>query len=200
MKALILIDLQYDFMPGGALAVPHGDEVVTVANALMPGFEFVIATRDWHPADHGSFASQYPGRKPGDVIELEGLQQVLWPDHCVQGTRGAELHAGLDAGHINHVVFKGSDRQVDSYSAFFDNARKRSTGLETYLHDRAVTKVHLIGLATNYCVKFSALDAAELGLQTFVIRDGCRGIDLHSGDIDAAWQAMRDAGVTLIDR
>ena len=198
MKALVLVDLQYDFMPGGTLPVPLGDEIVGVANFLIPRFELVVATRDWHPADHGSFASQHPGRKPGDVIELDGVRQVLWPDHCVQGTPGAELHADLPAGHIRHVVYKGSDPHIDSYSAFFDNARKRSTGLDRYLREQDVEEVFLMGLATDYCVKFSALDAAELGFRTFVFEDGCRGIDLQPGDVDAAWQAMRQAGVTLI--
>ena len=197
MKALILVDLQYDFMPGGALAVPHGDAVVPVANALLPRFELVVATRDWHPPDHGSFASQHPGMKPGEKILLDGVEQVLWPDHCVQNTHGAELHADLDLSKIHHTVFKGSDPQVDSYSAFFDNARKRSTGLESFLREKGVDEAVLMGLATDYCVLFSALDAAELGFQTSVIQDGCRGIDLHPGDVDAAWRKMREAGVLL---
>jgi nicotinamidase/pyrazinamidase len=199
VNALILVDLQYDFMPGGALAVPRGDELVVVANGLMGRFDLVVATRDWHPADHGSFASQHPGREPGDVIELDGVEQVLWPDHCIQRTRGAELHEGLDARQVDHVVYKGSDRSVDSYSAFFDNARKRSTGLADELRKRGADTVHLMGLATDYCVKFSALDAVDLGLRTFVLRDGCRGIDLHPGDVQRAWDEMRAAGVTVID-
>jgi nicotinamidase/pyrazinamidase len=198
VKALILVDLQYDFMPGGALAVPYGDEVVAVANRVMPRFPLVVATRDWHPPDHGSFASQHPGKKPGDLVDLDGVRQVLWPDHCVQNSRGAELHESLDAKRIDHVVFKGTDRRVDSYSTFFDNARKRSTGLEDYLRRRGVDEICLMGLATDYCVKFSALDASDLGFRTSVLQDGCRGIDLTPGDVDASWRAMGEAGVDLL--
>ncbi|MCB1022491.1 MAG: bifunctional nicotinamidase/pyrazinamidase [Bryobacterales bacterium] len=199
MNALLLIDLQYDFMPGGALAVEHGDEVVSVANALMPRFGLVAASQDWHPADHGSFASQHAGKQPLDVIELDGLEQTLWPDHCVQGTHGAELAAGLDQERIARVIHKGTDKRVDSYSAFFDNAHRRATGLEAYLRGKGVEAVYLMGLATDYCVQFSALDAAKLGFRTFVYRQGCRGIGVNDGGVDRAWDAMRQAGVTLLD-
>ena len=199
MKALILVDLQYDFMPGGALAVPRGDEVVAVANALIPRCELVAATRDWHPPNHGSFASQHPGKKPGDHALLDGVDQILWPDHCVQNTRGAELHDDLDATGIDHVVFKGTDPLVDSYSTFFDNARKRATGLEAYLREKGVDEVVLMGLATDYCVLYSALDAAALGFRTSVFHDGCRGIDLAPGDIDGAWRKMREHGIVLLE-
>ncbi len=199
MNALILIDLQNDFMPGGALAVPKGDEVVAVANRLIGQFDQVIATQDWHPADHLSFASQHAGKSIGEVIELEGLEQVLWPDHCVQGTAGAELHAGLDVAHIDLVFKKGTERSIDSYSAFFDNAHRRATGLAEQLAAAGVDEVYLMGLATDYCVEFSALDAVGLGLKTSVIRDGCRGIDLQSGDVVRAHREMTMAGVKLID-
>ncbi|MEZ5365611.1 MAG: bifunctional nicotinamidase/pyrazinamidase [Bryobacterales bacterium] len=199
MNALLLIDLQYDFMPGGALAVKHGDEVVSVANELMPRFGLVVASQDWHPSDHASFASQHPGKKPGDVIQLDGLEQTLWPDHCVQGSHGAELHAELDVERIARVIHKGTDKRVDSYSAFFDNARRRATGLEAYLRGKGVEAVYLMGLATDYCVKFSALDAAELGFRTSVYKQGCRGIDLQPGDVDKAWEAMQQGGATLLD-
>ena len=198
MKALILVDLQYDFMPGGALAVPRGDEVVAVANALIPRYELVVATRDWHPANHGSFASQHPGKKPGDHVLLDGVDQILWPDHCVQNTRGAELHDDLDASAIDHIVFKGIDPLVDSYSTFFDNARKRATGLAGFLLEKGVREVVLMGLATDYCVLYSALDAVTLGFQTSVVQDGCRGIDLRPGDVAASWQRMRAHGIVLL--
>ena len=198
MKALILVDLQNDFMPGGALAVPHGDEVVAVANRLVGRFDHVIATQDWHPADHLSFSSQHAGRSPGDVIDLEGLEQVLWPDHCIQDTRGAELHAALDVSSVNSIFRKGTERSIDSYSAFFDNAHRRATGLGDHLAGTGVDEVYLMGLATDYCVKFSALDAVGLGLKTHVIRDGCRGIDLQPGDVDRAHREMAGMGVKLI--
>ncbi len=196
-RALLLVDLQYDFMPGGALAVPNGDEVVAVANQRIPLFDVVVASQDWHPPHHKSFASQHPGKKPGDVIELDGLRQNLWPDHCVQGTFGARLHADLDLQAAGEIFRKGIDANVDSYSAFFDNARRRSTGLSDWLRDAAVEELHLLGLATDYCVKFSALDAAEQGFETHVIAAGCRGIDLTPGDADRAWDEMRQAGVLV---
>ncbi len=198
MKALILVDLQNDFMPGGALAVPRGDEVVAAANRLARRFEHVIATQDWHPADHLSFASQHPGKSPGDAIELDGLQQTLWPDHCVQETAGAELHRGLDIDRIDAVIRKGSDRLLDSYSAFFDNAHRRATGLHKRLQGVGGDEIYLMGLATDYCVKFSALDAVGLGLRAHVIREGCRGIELEPGDISRAWEEMAAAGVNVV--
>ena len=198
MKALILIDLQNDFMPGGALAVPGGDAVVAVANRLARRFEHVIATQDWHPADHLSFASQHPGKSPGDIVDLDGLPQTLWPDHCVQETAGAELRRGLDVGRIDTVIRKGGDRLLDSYSAFFDNAHRRATGLHEHLRGAAIDEVYLTGLATDYCVKFSALDAVGLGLRVRVIREGCRGIGLESGA--RAWAEMAAAGVDVISQ
>ena len=198
MPALILIDLQDDFMPEGALAVPGGDAVVPVANRLLRSFDLVVATQDWHPPGHGSFASQYPGKKPGDTIELDGLHQVLWPDHCVKGTSGAELHADLDAGRVTSVFQKGTDPRIDSYSAFFDNAHRKSTGLGDYLREKGVSEVYLMGLATDYCVKFSVLDAAELGFRVNLIQDGCRGIDLQAGDVNKAIGEMKAAGAEVV--
>ena len=198
MEALILIDLQNDFMPGGALAVPAGDEVVAVANEMIGLFDLVVATRDWHPADHSSFAVNHPGHEPGEVIELDGLAQVLWPVHCVQNTFGAELVRGLDSSGIQHVFFKGTDPSIDSYSAFFDNAHRRATGLGDYLKDRGVDHVYLMGLATDYCVQFSALDAVKLGFRTTVIEDGSRGVELQPGDTRHAIDRMRNAGIEIL--
>ncbi len=197
-KALILVDLQNDFLPGGALAVPHGDEVIPVANLLQLHFDRVVATQDWHPADHGSFAANHPDRSPGDLIELGGQPQVLWPVHCVQGSPGAELAPGLERPRIEKVFFKGVDRDVDSYSAFFDNAAQRSTGLAEYLRETGVGEVYVMGLATDYCVQFSAIDAAKLGFVTYAVEDGCRGVDLQAGDSERALDAMRNAGVQVI--
>ncbi len=197
MNCVILVDLQNDFMPGGALAVPFGDEVVPVANQLSRRFDYVVASQDWHPPAHRSFASQHPGYKAGEVIVLDGLEQVLWPDHCVQGTTGSAFHESLDRCGIDAVFQKGTDPAVDSYSAFFDNGRRRSTGLGGHLCRRGVTSVCLMGLATDYCVKFSALDAASLGFATTVVRDGCRGIDLVPGDIKRAWADLERAGVQV---
>ncbi len=197
-KALILVDLQNDFLPSGALAVPDGNEVVPVANLLQLHFDRVVATQDWHPADHGSFAANHAGRSPGDLIELGGQPQILWPVHCVQGTPGAELAPGLERPKIEKVFFKGVDREVDSYSAFFDNAAQRSTGLGEYLRDTGVGEIYVMGLATDYCVQFSAIDAAKLGFTTYAIEDGCRGVDLQPGDSERAFVTMRRAGVELV--
>ena len=198
MDCLLLIDLQNDFMPGGALEVPKGDEVIAVANQLSSRFEFVVASQDWHPPQHQSFASQHRGRKPGETIQLRGVTQVLWPDHCVQGTHGAEFHQGLEQGRVSEVVQKGTASDIDSYSAFFDNARLRSTGLGDRLRERGVDTVYLLGLATDYCVRFSALDAASLGFKVKVVPEGCRGIDLNSGDVQRSWDELRKAGVETL--
>lgn len=199
MRALILVDLQYDFCPGGALAVAHGDETIAVANRLIPYFSTVVATQDWHPADHDSFAIRHPGKQPGDVIELAGAPQVLWPPHCVQGSHGAELHADLPRAKITEVIAKGTDRTIDSYSGFFDNGHKKSTGLADWLRERWITRVYVMGLATDYCVKATVLDARELGFDTWVIEDGCRAVELAPGDGDRAFAAMRAAGATLVE-
>ena len=200
MKALILVDIQNDFLPGGALAVPRGDEVVAVANQLARRFEIVVATRDHHPAGHQSFASSHPGHAVGELASLEGLDgptQVLWPDHCVQGTRGAELASALDPRPVTQVFFKGEDPAIDSYSAFFDNGHRRSTGLGDWLRGRGVTEVWVLGLATDYCVKFTALDARALGFDTVLVADGCRAVDLAPGDGDRAIEELRAAGVRV---
>jgi nicotinamidase/pyrazinamidase len=198
MKALVLVDIQNDFLPGGALAVPRGDEVIPIANRIQPAFELVVATRDWHPADHGSFAANHSGRRPGEVIELDGLPQILWPVHCVQDTPGANFAPGLDTSRIQQVFFKGTNPRIDSYSGFFDNGHRQSTGLGEYLQQQRVDEVYLAGLATDYCVKYSALDALRLGFRTIVIVDACRGIDLLPGDVERALDEIRTAGATLI--
>lgn len=198
MKALILVDLQNDFMPGCALAVPEGDRVVPLANALQEKFELVVATQDWHPRDHGSFAANHPGKKPGDMIELNGLQQILWPVHCVQNTSGAEFSAALNTTRVRKVVRKGTDCKIDSYSSFFDNGHLKSTELGEYLKAQNVSAVYLLGLATDYCVKFSALDAREFGFETYLIEDACRGVNMHPSDSSKAVEAMRDAGVKIV--
>lgn len=198
MKALILVDIQNDFCPGGALAVTRGDEVVPVANELAKKFELVVATQDWHPADHGSFAANHPGKQPYEVIDLHGLEQVLWPVHCVQGSPGAAFVDALETGAITRVFQKGTDPTVDSYSGFYDNGRRKATGLGDYLRGRGVDQVYVLGLATDYCVKFTALDAASEGVDTYLVEDGCRGVELTPGDSEAAVTEMRDAGVTIL--
>ncbi len=204
MKALILVDIQNDFIPAapgkpeGALAVPGGNEVIEVANRLLPQYEFVVATQDWHPAEHKSFASQHPGRSVGEVVDLAGLDQVLWPDHCVQGTKGAELCDELNLSGVHEVVRKGTDADIDSYSGFFDNGHRKATGLEDLLKQHDVDEVHVMGLATDYCVKFTALDAVQLGFKTTLITDGCRGVDLQPSDCDRAVEAMRQTGVRIM--
>ena len=194
MRALILVDLQNDFMPGGALAVAEGHEVVPIANRTSPRFDVVVATQDWHPAGHGSFASSHIGMAPGDVIDLDGLSQVLWPDHCVQGTHGAQFVDGLNLEGVT-VFRKGTDPGIDSYSGFFDNGHRKATGLGDYLKERGVGEVFVLGVATDYCVRFTALDAVELGFQVTLIEDACRGVELMPGDVEGALAAMRAAGV-----
>jgi nicotinamidase/pyrazinamidase len=197
VKALVLVDLQNDFVPGGALGVPAGDQVVPVANRVQSAFDLVVATQDWHPANHGSFAANHPGRKPGEIIELEGLEQILWPVHCVENTKGAEFLPGLDLSRVAEVFRKGVDPNIDSYSAFFDNAHRRATGLGQYLRQKGVGAVYIMGLATDYCVKFTSLDARQLAFDTYVIEDGCRGVELNPGDVEQALGQMREAGVQI---
>jgi len=198
MNALIIVDLQNDFLPGGALPVPHGDEVIPLANELQSRFDVVVATKDWHPPDHGSFAANYPGKEPGDRIILDGIEQILWPMHCVQKMHGAEFAPSFDTSRIAHVFHKGIDPRIDSYSTFFDNAHRRHTGLADYLKKRGIKDIYLMGLALDYCVKYSALDARQLGLKTHVIVDGCRGIELEPGDITRALDEMKRAGAVLL--
>ena len=198
MKALLLVDIQNDFLPGGALAVRRGDDVIPVANRLQGRFDLVVATQDWHPPGHGSFASQHPGRKPGDLSELGGLPQVLWPDHCVQGSLGAAFAPGLAMNRVETIFRKGTDPGIDSYSGFFDNGHRKSTGLGDYLKGRGAADVYVLGLATDYCVKFTALDARQLGFRTFLVEDGSRGVELAPGDVARAIADMRAAGVQVV--
>lgn len=202
-KALLMVDLQNDFCPGGNLAVPHGDEIIPLANSLQAlklcYFDLVIATQDWHPANHSSFASNHPGHSIGEVVLLDNhLLQVLWPTHCVQGSKGAAFHPELDLKNINRIFQKGTDPNIDSYSAFYDNAHQRATGLGEYLHHQHINDVYVMGLATDYCVKYSALDAIQLGFHVSVIEDGCKGVELHPGDIAEAYSEMSRAGVQVI--
>ncbi len=198
MTALVIIDMQNDFMPGGALGVPGADELFPLINWLMPKFPLVLATQDWHPPDHVSFAENHPGKKPGDVVLVRGTPQILWPVHCVCHTSGAELVSGLNRELIKDVFFKGSDPEIDSYSAFFDNEQRKSTGLADYLHSQQVTHIFLVGVATDYCVLYSALDALSLGFAVTVIRDACRGIDLKEGDVDRSLALMQEKGAQII--
>lgn len=182
-SALILVDIQNDFVTG-SLPVPQGQQIIPVVDRLvqMP-FDLIVATRDWHPSDHGSFAINH-ARQPGEVIELEGIDQILWPVHCVQNTLGAELVPGWDSTRIKKTFFKGTDSKVDSYSTFFDNSRRRATGLGDYLLELNIKRVFFAGLATDYCVKYSAMDARDLGFETYIVTDACRGINLKAGDVD----------------
>jgi len=193
MKTLIITDVQHDFMPGGALGVPHANEIIPIINALIPHFEHVIATLDWHPENHVSFASTH-GKKPGEMFGT----QILWPDHCVQNSHGANLVAGLKKEKIEAIFHKGTDPDVDSYSAFFDDARHRATGLDEYLEKHKLRDLYFVGLATDYCVLYSVLDALELGFSVSVIRDACRAINLHPLDEQRALETMRAGGAKFV--
>lgn len=196
---LLLIDIQNDFCPGGALAVAGGDEIVPVVNRLAARFTHVALTQDWHPAGHRSFASAHAGRAPYESVAFPYGMQTLWPDHCVQGTPGAAFHPALDTTRAELVIRKGFRPQIDSYSAFFENDRTTPTGLAGYLRERGFTRVVLCGLATDFCVAYSAIDARRLGFDTVVLQEACRAIDL-GGSLAAALTEMRDAGVVLDDR
>lgn len=198
MKALLIVDVQNDFLPGGSLAVPGGEEIVPLINELIPNYGLVAATQDWHPADHGSFASNHAGSEVGQSIELDGLLQILWPDHCVQETQGAELSPALNTAAIDLVVPKGTRTNIDSYSGFHDNGRRHATGLADELRKRGVTAVDVCGLATDYCVKFTALDAVSEDFETRLLLDASRGVELTPGDIADAIDEMRNAGVTIL--
>lgn len=198
MQALILVDLQNDFMPGGALEVKNGFDILPVINTLLSHpFPVIVATKDWHPKDHGSFASNH-NKEVGECITLDGLEQILWPEHCVQGTKGAEFAPGWDSHKIHKVIHKGTEKNVDSYSTFFDNGHRKSTGLFDFLKEKDVKDIFIAGLATDYCVKYSVLDAAKLGFNIYVVSDGCRGVNLKSNDSENALKEMRAAGAKII--
>ena len=197
MRALIVVDVQNDFLPGGSLAVPAGDTIIPIINRLLPLFDLAVATQDWHPAQHESFASNNPKGRIGEVVDLHGLPQVLWPDHCIQHSWGSDFSVSLDLQSINKVFRKGTDPTVDSYSGFFDNGKKQDTGLSAYLKSKGVDQVYLVGLATDYCVKYTALDAVELGFETTVIADAVKAVNLQSTDQENAINEMIEAGVHI---
>ncbi len=196
--ALVVIDVQNDFIPGGQLAVPGGDEIVPLINRLGRSFRQVILAQDWHPAGHASFASSHPDKQPFDLIQLPYGEQKLWPDHCIQGTQGAALHPALDLPHAHLLIRKGCNPDIDSYSAFMEADRQTPTGLTGYLKERGIDTVYMVGLALDFCVMFSALDARAAGFNALVVLDACRGIDID-GSMEAAIRRMQQAGVALIE-
>ncbi len=195
--ALIVVDMQNDFCPGGALPVPHGDDILPKINALSRRFSMVVATQDWHPSDHKSFASAHPGAEAFSTIPYNGKQRTLWPDHCVQNTRGADFHPALDQAPLRLVVRKGMDREVDSYSAFCDNEKDKRTGLAGALRELSIRRVLLAGLATDFCVYYTAMDAREAGFEVVLLHDACRPIDL-GGSLESALVAMQNQGVQIV--
>ncbi|WP_339811965.1 bifunctional nicotinamidase/pyrazinamidase [uncultured Imperialibacter sp.] len=196
-EALIVVDIQNDFLPGGALAVNHGDEIVPIVNELMERFDLVVATQDWHPADHGSFAANHEGKKVGELIDLNGLPQIMWPVHCVQESKGAEFARSLNTSKFKKVFQKGTDATIDSYSGLFDNGKRKSTGLGEYLKAEGVEKVTVVGLAADYCVKFTALDAKEFGFEVVLTVAGTRAVNLRPGDFEKALKELERAGVEV---
>lgn len=198
MNALLIIDVQNDFCPGGSLAVPEGDSVIPVINSLIPKFDAVIQTQDWHTAGHHSFASSHEGKNPYDTVELEYGTQVLWPDHCVQGTKGAEFHKDLNTTKTEVIIRKGFRKEIDSYSTFFENDQKTRTGLTGYLRERGITDLYATGLATDFCVKWSVIDGIKENFNVHVIEDAVRGIDIE-GSVSQAWKEMKKAGAAVLE-
>jgi nicotinamidase/pyrazinamidase len=196
MKALLLIDIQLDFLPGGALAVPEGDQVIPILNQLQPHFDLVVATQDWHPRNHKSFAANHAGKSVFDVIDLQGLEQVLWPDHCVQGTTGAGFAPELQMNRVEAIFRKGTDPEIDSYSGFYDNGHRKSTGLAEYLRGKQITQVYVAGLAGDYCVYYSAKDALKEGFETYLIEDASRPIS-PEGFEQAKENIIRNGGKVI---
>lgn len=197
MKALVIVDVQNDFCPGGALEVPEGDKVIEPINQLIPEFDCIVQTQDWHPKEHSSFASNHDDKNPYDTIDMDYGEQVLWPDHCVQGTEGANFHSNLNTTASHLIVRKGFRKHIDSYSAFFENDQETVTGLHGYLKERGVDELVITGLATDFCVKWTALDAAKLGYKTSLVKNAVKGIDIE-GSVDAAFKEMKEAGVQFI--
>lgn len=196
-NSLIITDIQNDFCPGGALAVAEGDRIIPAVNAISARFDRCVATQDWHPSGHVSFASTH-GRKPFEVIPWDGQEQVLWPDHCIPGTPGADFHRDLDTRSVDLIIRKGADPRIDSYSTFLENDKKTPTGLHFYLQGMGIERVYLCGLATDYCVFFSALDAVTMGFQATVLLDACRGVDLPAGNVERALGKMRERGIRIL--
>jgi nicotinamidase/pyrazinamidase len=196
---LLVIDVQKDFCPGGTLAIGDGDAIVPIVNRIAARADLVLATQDWHPHDHVSFARNHPGKNPYDVVELDGIKQVLWPPHCVQGTDGADFHAALNTEHFSLILRKGTDARIDSYSAFQENDKKTNTGLEGYLRGLGIEHIYLCGLATDYCVFYSAMDAVRLGLRVSIVIDACRGVDIPTGSIEKALNKMKKHGVAVLN-
>jgi len=199
MKALLLVDIQRDFLPGGALAVNEGDKIIPIVNRLTKqDFDLIIASKDWHPPNHGSFADTH-GREIGDYIQLDEIDQILWPVHCVEDTEGSMFAEELDTSAVDKIFYKGIQVNIDSYSTFFDNEHKRSTGLDHYLKEKGIRKIYIAGLATDYCVKYSVLDAVKLGYDVYVIRDACRAVNLNRNDEEKAIKEMRERGAKIIE-
>src|SRR6056297_863101 len=196
MKALLVVDIQYDFCPGGALAVPDGDAIIPTVNNLIDHFDVIIQTQDWHPAGHSSFASSHEGKDPFDTIEMNYGTQVLWPDHCVQGSKGAEFHEDLNTLKSQVIIRKGFRKAIDSYSTFFENDQETATGLTGYLKQRGITDLYTVGLATDFCVKWSILDGIDEGFNMHIVEDAVKGIDLN-GSLDEAWDEMKKKGVRV---
>ncbi|WP_194974559.1 bifunctional nicotinamidase/pyrazinamidase [Aquiflexum lacus] len=197
-KALIIVDVQNDFLPGGALAVKDGDKIIPIINDLQKEFDFIVATQDWHPSNHGSFADNHEGKEIGEFIDLNGINQILWPVHCVQGSFGAEFHKDLKRDNWKAIFQKGSNPLVDSYSGFFDNNKQGDTGLSDYLKTQGIKEVFICGLATDYCVKFTVFDAVAEGFKTFLISDATKAVNIHPNDYDIALEQMKDIGAAII--
>jgi nicotinamidase/pyrazinamidase len=197
-SALIIVDLQNDFCPGGALEIPEGDRIIPLINTISKRFKHVVATQDWHPQEHQSFASNHPGKKIYETVEMAGVVQVLWPDHCVQGSKGAEFHSDLNLNPVTIIVRKGTYPDIDSYSAFLDNDMRTSTGLEGYLKGLGISRLFIAGLATDFCVYFSAMDAVSMGFQVNVILDACRGIDRPPDNIKKSLQEMKRKEIKIL--
>lgn len=199
MKTLLIIDIQNDFLPGGALAVTNGDQIIPIVNELIPCYDHVVATQDYHPENHGSFAANHAGKNIGDSITLSDLPQILWPIHCVEATKGADLASELNTHAIDMIFRKGTDPNIDSYSGFYDNGHSNSTGLTEHLNDIGTTELHIVGLATDYCVKFSALDAIREGFNTSIIKEATKGVNIQPNDCDNAIRDMANAGVNILE-
>lgn len=197
MKALLIVDLQNDFCEGGALEVPEGSTIVPAVNQLINSFDAIIQTQDWHPEGHASFASSHKGKSPNDTIEMDYGSQVLWPDHCVQGSKGAEFHPDLNTNKSQVIIRKGFRPQIDSYSAFFENDQETKTGLTGYLKTRGITDLYTVGLATDFCVKWSVLDGLKEGFNMYIVEDAVKGIDID-GSVESAWDEMKSEGVHVI--